>query len=179
MGSEVNQLLTTIWSPVASVEQHRCPVTGDRSHHVPSFTVMAGSHNRWELCPVLEDMHDENVEPVVLAVESTNWWNKANEAAPLHSGHGCGSIGAGGGRTVLRGPRTDARHARTAELFAWPRRGYRGGHCCLDWCGACGSSSSANRWRDRRGNAALCYHQHGIHDDHGLANHDKHHTIRS
>ncbi len=54
---EVNQLLTAIWSPIASVEKHRCPMTGNRCNHVASFAIVADACNRRKFRTVLKDMH--------------------------------------------------------------------------------------------------------------------------
>ena len=61
MCCEVNQLLTAIWSPVAPVEQYRCPGSGDRSDHVASFTLVVHAHDRRQSYSVFENVHEVNV----------------------------------------------------------------------------------------------------------------------
>ena len=57
MCSEVNQLLTAVWSPVASVEQNRCPVAGHGSDDVARFAVVTDTGDCGKLCSVFEDVH--------------------------------------------------------------------------------------------------------------------------
>lgn len=61
MCCEVNQLLTAIWSPIASVEQHRSPRARNGGNHVARFAFVVYAHDCWQLCAVLQDVHTEKV----------------------------------------------------------------------------------------------------------------------
>ena len=58
---EVNQLLTAIRSPIASVEQHGCPRSGDGGDHIARFAVVFDAHDRWQLRAVLKNVHESNL----------------------------------------------------------------------------------------------------------------------
>ena len=61
MSCEVNQLLTAIWSPIASVEQDDRPMPGDRSDHVTRVAFVIDALNCWKFRSVLKDEHGGNV----------------------------------------------------------------------------------------------------------------------
>ena len=64
MRCEVNQLLTAVWSPIASVQEDRGPVACNRGDHVSRFAFVVLAHDGGELRSVLQNLHGVNLASV-------------------------------------------------------------------------------------------------------------------
>lgn len=81
MSCEVNQLLTAIWSPIASVEQDGRPMPGNRSDHVTRVAFVIDALNCWKFRSVLKDEHGR--EPTARRVFDRNPCASRFRPAPL------------------------------------------------------------------------------------------------